>query len=41
MIQTTERLIRQNSEFIQSAAIPLLAKNIEILESLIEMNRSR
>lgn len=39
IIQTTETLINKNSEYILSAAIPLVAKNIEVLESLIEMNK--
>jgi len=39
IIQTTERLIRQNSDFLLSTAVPFVGKNIEILENLIEMNR--
>ncbi|GBU25387.1 hypothetical protein R83H12_02030 [Fibrobacteria bacterium R8-3-H12] len=41
IVQVTETLIKKNSEFLLNTAVPFVGKNIEILESLIEMNRHR
>jgi len=41
LLQITEGLIKRNSEFIQTQAIPFVGKNIEMLENLITMNKFR